>query len=86
MAMPTLNLTDEQVIELVRQLPAEKQVALLQSLLAQRRAWREKLAHQMEERLRVLAAERGRNWDAMIDPEREDFIDDLVHEDRPCSR
>ncbi len=81
--MPTLTLTDEQVIELVKQLPPErKRVALLAEDACARREARLDYA---EAQLRRLCAERGRNWDAMSEDEREAFIDDLVHEDRPCA-
>lgn len=32
-----------------------------------------------------LCADRGLNWDAMTEAERENFVDDLVHEDRECN-
>jgi hypothetical protein len=35
--------------------------------------------------VRAAAAQRGRDRDAMTEDEREAFIDDVVHEDRPCS-
>ena len=38
-----------------------------------------------ESQVRQLCASRGLNWDAMTEEEREDFIDDLVHEDRECN-
>jgi len=31
------------------------------------------------------AGQRGRDWDAMTEDEREAFLDDVVHEDRQCS-
>jgi hypothetical protein len=31
-----------------------------------------------------LCAARGLNWAVMTEDQREAFIDDLVHEDRPC--
>jgi hypothetical protein len=37
-----------------------------------------------EGQLRRLCAERGLDWDAMNEEERETFIDDLIHEDRKC--
>jgi hypothetical protein len=33
--------------------------------------------------LRQLAADRGQNWDAMSDDQRQALVDDLIHEDRP---
>ena len=35
-----------------------------------------------EAQVRQLCASRGLNWDTMTEEEREDFIDNLVHEDR----
>lgn len=40
---------------------------------------------QAEDALRHACARRGFKWDAMTEEERENFIDDLVHEDRPCN-
>ncbi len=80
--MVTLTLTDEQVMEIVKQLPADRQDALLKYLLSRR--WDELTAYG-EERARQVANERGRDWDAMTDQERLDFVDDLVHEDRTCA-
>jgi len=82
--MPILELTEEQVVDLVKQLPPERQRAALFALAAgagQRRQERIKYA---EEQLRRVCAERGLDWDTMTEDERETFIDDLVHEDRPC--
>ena len=84
--MPTLKLTDQQVVDLVEQLPQDRQATLVRALLAQQwPAWHE-LTRFGEERIRIVATERGRNWDAMSDEERLSFVDDLVHEDRPCMK
>lgn len=48
------------------------------------RARREARLEYAEAQVRRLAAERGLNWDAMSEEEREAFADDLVHEDRRC--
>ncbi len=84
--MPKLELTDEQVIELVRQLSPEKQEELLRNLLLTRWARWAELSQYGQERVRQLAAQRGLNWDAMSEQEREAFIDDLIHEDRACAQ
>ena len=82
--MPTLKLTEEQVIELVKQLPPEQQEVLFQFLLTKQwSAWVD-LSRYGEERARIAAARRGRNWEEMTEDEREAFVDDLVHEDKPC--
>jgi len=85
MMMPTLELTDEQVINLANQLPPDQQESLFQSLLLKRWETWVNLSHYGEERARIATAQRGRNWDAMAEDEREEFIDDLIHEDRQCN-
>ena len=82
--MPTLELTDQQVVELVKQLPRDRQATLVRSLLTKQWPEWDELTRIGEERIRIVAAERGRNWDIMTEDERESFVDDLVHEDRPC--
>lgn len=78
--MPILELTDEQVLELVRQLPPDKQALLFRHLLrSQWSAW-EELSRYGETRVRRVAAQRGLDWDAMSEGEREAFIDNIVHE------
>ena len=84
--MPTLELTDQQVVELVKQLPENRQAALVRSLLACQWPKWDDLQRVGEERIRIVAAERGRDWDAMSDEDRLSFVDDLVHEDRPCMK
>jgi predicted Fe-S protein YdhL (DUF1289 family) len=83
--MAVLELTKEQVFDLVRQMPANQKREILQ-LLAQNDpldgAQRQRFA---EEQLRRVCVARGLNWDAMTADERETFIDDLVHEGRPCA-
>ena len=83
--MPTIQLTDAQVIELVKQLPPEQKRAALLILAEEARAQRETRLDYAETQLRRLCAERGQDWDAMSAEEREAFIDDLVHEDRSCA-
>ena len=39
-----------------------------------------------EARFRELCASRGLDWDAMTEIDHEQFVDDLIHEDRECSR
>jgi hypothetical protein len=83
--VPILTVSDDQVIELVKQLPPDQQKRLFVFLLTQQwGAWVD-LARYGEERARIAAAQRGHTWDAMTESEREAFIDDLVHEDRSCA-
>lgn len=39
-----------------------------------------------ESQLRKLCASRNLDWDAMSEMDRENFVDDLIHEDRECIR
>jgi hypothetical protein len=79
--MPTLELTDEHVTELALQLPPDKQEALLKTLLTQRWSQWAELSRYGQERIRQIAFDRGRDWVAMTEDEREEFLDDLLHED-----
>ncbi len=80
--MPTLELTEEQVIELVKQLPFASKQVVLKALGAERAAWWEETLTQGEQQMRRLCAERRLDWDRMSEEEREAFVDELVHEDR----
>ena len=79
--MPMLDLTVEQVISLVTQLPIEGKYAVLHAINAEREAWWKETLTQGEQQMRVLSAERGLDWDSMSEEEREAFVDDLLHED-----
>jgi hypothetical protein len=82
--MPILELTEEQVVNLVKQLPPDRQRAALLALAAGAGQRRQERIMYAEEQLRRVSTERGLNWDTMSEDERETFIDDLVHEDRRC--
>ena len=82
--MIRLRLTDEQVLDLFRQLPATQKIAALLALAQDARQRREERIDQAEAALRRLAAERGLDWDSMDDDQRLDMIDDMIHEDRQC--
>jgi hypothetical protein len=84
--MPTLELTDQQVVELVKQLPPDQKRAALLALAEETVARRDERMEFAENQIRRVCAERGRDWDKMTEEERESFVDDLVHEDRACGR
>ena len=69
--MPKMELSDEQIVELILQLPPERQRAVLQMLRAARDAWWQRVLADGEQQMRHLYAERGLNWDAMTEEERE---------------
>jgi hypothetical protein len=78
--MPTLILSNEQVVELVKQLSVEQQVEVLRFLLLQQWSQWESLSRYGVDQARLIAQERGCNWDEMSEEERESLIDDIVHE------
>jgi hypothetical protein len=78
--MATLILSDEQVVELVKQLPVEQQVEVFRFLLLQQWGKWELLSRYGVEKARLAAQEKGLDWDVMTEEEREAFIDDVVHE------
>ncbi|MDQ1317092.1 MAG: hypothetical protein QG588_743 [Candidatus Poribacteria bacterium] len=82
--MPLLNLSNDQVIELVKQLPPEDKQAVLEALIADRDSWWDGMLMRGEQQLRIICAERGLDWDSMNEDEREAFVDDLMHEDSKC--
>ena len=82
----TLTLTKEQAIELLYQMPPEEKMAVLIELATQARDGHEERQHHLQSKVRELCAKRGLDWDAMSEQEREDFIDDIVHEDRACGQ
>lgn len=79
--MVTLTLSDEQVIELVKQLPVGQQVEVFKFLLLQQWEKWESLSRYGTEKARLVAQEKGLDWDAMAEEDREAFIDDVMHED-----
>jgi hypothetical protein len=79
--MASLILSDEQVIELVKQLPVGQQIEVFRFLLLQQWGKWESISRYGAERARLAAQERSLDWDAMTEEEREAFIDDVVHED-----
>jgi hypothetical protein len=80
--MAMLELTKEQIFDLVRQMPAEQKRERLLSLAANSPAERTKRQQFAEAQLRQLCAAWGPDWDALGEDQREAFIDDLVHENR----
>jgi len=73
-------LSDEQVISLVRQLPAESKRTALLGLALDAQTRREERLRPGEAQLRRACAERGRDWDRLTEDEREAFVNDLLHE------
>ena len=77
--MPTIDLTSDQVIELMQQMPVQERqkalAVLVQGLVSGEKERNESLAHGIREACEA----RGVQWDTMTDNGRETFIDDLLH-------
>ena len=78
--MPVLTLTNEQAIELVKQLPGEQQAEIFKFLLVQHWEQWQLLSQYGSDKVRLAAQERGYDWDKMTEDEQEAFIDEIVHE------
>ena len=79
--MSVLELTYEQVVSLVRQLPAASKRAALLALAQEPQARRDERLRFGEAQLRKLCAERGLDWDRLSEDEREAFVNRLLHEE-----
>ncbi len=78
--MPNLTLSNEQVIDLFKQLPEDQKREVYKILiLSQSDRW-ESLSNYAIDKARIVAKERGYNWETMTEDEREEFIDNIVHE------
>ena len=78
--MPVIRVTEEQVIDLLKQLSPSEQEAALRYLVRQWWPRWDALSQYGQDQVRVLARERGLDWDSLGEEEREAFIDDLLHE------
>ncbi len=79
--MVTLTQPETRVVKLFQQLPGDSQRKVLLSLASQTALEREKRMTSAETRLQDLCLERGLNWDMMSEDGREQFVDDLLHEE-----
>lgn len=82
----TIKLTTEQVIDFIHQMPPKEKRAVLIALAERSSVGEEERMKYAEAQVRQLCASRGLNWDTMTEEERENFINDLVHEDRECNQ
>ena len=81
----TVELTTEQVIDCIQRMPGEEKLAVVLALAKDSLPRRVERMKYLESQVRELCTERGLDWDAMTDEERQDFINDVVHEDRECA-
>jgi len=78
--MSVLELTDEQVLSLIGQLPSAKKRAALLALARDAAVRREDRMAYAEAQLRQRARERGLDWDTLDDAGREALVNRLLHE------
>ena len=82
----TIRLTTEQVIDFIQQMPPKEKRAVLIALAERTSMDQEEQMKYAQAQVRQLCASRGLDWDTMTEEEKEDFIDDFVHEDRACNQ
>jgi hypothetical protein len=78
--MAAIILSDEQIVELVKQLPVERQTEVFRFLLLRQWGAWASLSRYGIDKARWVAQERGLDWDEMTEEAREAFIDDVVNE------
>ncbi|MBD2290242.1 MAG: hypothetical protein ACK47N_22580 [Microcystis sp.] len=78
--MPNLTLSNEQAIKLVKQLPKAQQQELFRFLIQRQWGNMEAITDYGSQQAKIVAAERGYDWDTMTEEEKEEFIDKIVHE------
>lgn len=79
--MSVLELTNDQVLSLMRQLPSARKREALLALAEEAETRHEERMRLAEAQLRRQCAERGLDWDRMTENQREEFVDRLLHED-----
>ena len=79
--MSVLELTDEQVISLVRQLPSARKRGALLALAQDAEVRRDERLRFGEAQLRQLCVKRGLDWDRLSEDQREEFVNQLLHEE-----
>ena len=82
----TVKLTTEQVIDFIRQMPGEERLAAILALAEESLPGGAERMKSLESNVRELCAERGLDWNTMSDEERQEFINDVIHEDRECAQ
>ena len=74
-----LEVTDEQLVDLVKRLPPAAKNAVLQSLIPDLDRF-ETLVDYGIQQARRIAHERGLNWDILTEAERDQLVDTWLHE------
>ena len=79
MGMITLEIPESQLVEWVMRLPPGARQSVLRALIP-RLDELEILTDYGNQRMRALCTERGLDWDSLSEDERQQLIDDLLHE------
>ena len=82
----TIQLTIDQVVDLIQQIPPKEKIAILTVLSEQAQAGDTEYMKYAESKIRKVCTDRGVDWDSMTEDERLYFINDIVHEDRECNQ
>jgi hypothetical protein len=75
----TLTLPESQIIEWVRQLSPQTKQAVLRVLIPELDEL-EALVDYGSQRMRQICSERGLDWDSLSENERQQLVDELLHE------
>jgi hypothetical protein len=78
--METQALTEEQVVQWVKQLPTKAKQQVLKALTDERDQWWQATAREGEQAMRQLAAARHLDWDRLSEEQREALVDAVLHE------
>lgn len=82
MGAVTLEIPESQIVDSVKRVSPEAKRAILRALIPRLDEF-EDLVDRGDQRIRALCAERGLDWDALSEDERQRLIDDLLHETTP---
>jgi hypothetical protein len=75
----TLTVPESQIIEWVRHLSPQTKQAVLRALIPELDELEALMAYGSQ-RMRQLCAERGLDWDSLSEDERQQLVDELLHE------
>jgi len=79
MPTATLQLTEDQVVDLVRQLSPTQKLSVLRLIIPEMDRM-DSLVEYGSQRMREICAERDVDWDSLGEPERQALIDKMLHE------
>ena len=81
--MLTLTQQEHEIVKQFKRLPPERQRRVMLAMFNTDPARWGKYQAQGEQQLRKLAADRGLDWAKLNDEQRQDFVNELLHEERP---